>query len=261
MAKPLKATRIVKWQSRLGPGLCPYANRMAIGRWFFYSRLDAALRCAGPRPHARVLDLGCWEGYFLPSLLQMYGNIWAIDNDSASLLDRLAEPWTILQVARDLCRAEGVDLHNLHLAKADGGRLPFRDASFDVVFCLDSLPYVPGDSHHNVVAEIQRVLKAGGVAIVSLPIEVGPALLVREVLRRSSGSWMDGYSLKELVGSVLYKPAPERKREEYNLVGYDYRKDVRLIESFFAIERQIFLPWNWTRWFSPTVVLSCAATG
>lgn len=77
-----------------------------------------------------MLDVGCWEGHFLPSLLANYSIVCALDNDTASLMDRVSGTWTILQTARDLCVAEGFEPRRLFLAKADGTELPFRAGSY-----------------------------------------------------------------------------------------------------------------------------------
>lgn len=50
---------------------------------------------------------------------------------------------------------------------ADGGALPFADASFDTVLLLDVLEHVPDD--RAVLDEIARVLKPGGLLLLSVP--------------------------------------------------------------------------------------------
>jgi SAM-dependent methyltransferase len=256
MTKTPRIRRVVRWRSPLGPSLCPYDNRLWIARWFFYRRYALALKVAGPLLPGRVLDLGCWEGHFLPSLLASSEEVWAIDNDCASIIDRMPGRWTILQVARDLCRTEGLTLNNLFLTKADGVALPFQSKTFDVVFCLDSLPFTQG-SHHTVISEIRRILKDEGLAVITLPIEGGAALLVREALRILSGSWRDGYNLSDLMRAIRWAPSSSGSGAAKNLFGYDYRRDILITETFFTIDRMLFLPWHCVRWLSPTVLLVC----
>jgi SAM-dependent methyltransferase len=50
---------------------------------------------------------------------------------------------------------------------SDITRLPFHDASFDVVICSEVLEHIP--DHHQAVREIIRVLKPGKSLVVSVP--------------------------------------------------------------------------------------------
>jgi len=257
MKAALHVHRVRRWRSPLGPQYCPYENALRAGRWFFYRRFQEALRAAGAAPDARVLEVGCWQGHFLPSLLANYAEVWAIDNDSASLIPQVRDRWTTLQTAQDLCAMEGAQLRRLFLAKADGAALPFGSGSFDVVFCLDTLPFVPLPRRPSLIAEVQRVLQRGGTAVFMLPVEMGPALLIREIMRRRSGAWRDDYRRSELIRALVYKPRPEGKGSSLmNLIGYDYRPDEALIRQQFRIRRRCFLPSDLLKWLSPTLLLA-----
>jgi SAM-dependent methyltransferase len=97
------------------------------------------------RAGARVLDLGCGAG--LLALLKRKGCVLAGVDLSA-------------ECAR-AARANGYD----HACRADLGRLPFADSSFDYVVSLDVLGHVPFDEKESVVTEIARVLRPGGVTM------------------------------------------------------------------------------------------------
>jgi ubiquinone/menaquinone biosynthesis C-methylase UbiE len=101
-------------------------------------------------PEARLLDVGCLEG----SYTRMYadtvgaGSVHGID---VSLLDH--------------ARAKGIDAIEFDLNS--GEKLPYGDAEFDVVVCIESLEHIyPTDF---MLREIRRVLKPGGAAIVDVP--------------------------------------------------------------------------------------------
>ena len=56
---------------------------------------------------------------------------------------------------------------NADVAYYDGARLPFADASFDNVLCIEVLEHVPAPEAF--VAELARVLKPGGALILTIP--------------------------------------------------------------------------------------------
>lgn len=89
---------------------------------------------------SRVLDVGCGEGL----LVEAHGARLAI---------------------------EGVDL-NFSSDRVRQGSvldLPFAAGIFDAVLCLDVLEHLERDEQPRAIAEIRRVLKAGGRAMFSLP--------------------------------------------------------------------------------------------
>ena len=94
-----------------------------------------------------VLEIGPGYGVTTRWLVERTGPLTAVEVDP-----RLA-------TALDREMAGRVDVHT-----ADGARLPFRDASFDVVVCFTVLHHVPSPAHQDkVFAEAARVLRPGGV--------------------------------------------------------------------------------------------------
>ena len=102
-----------------------------------------------------VLDVGCGLGAVDELLITQYGatSVVGIDVDPA-LLEGLR---TRVERAGLAGRIRGV--------KVEPGRLPFADASFDVVFSKDSLVQIP--EKPALFADILRVLRPGGRFIAS----------------------------------------------------------------------------------------------
>ncbi len=250
--------RVHSWKSPLGPRTCPYENPLAPARWFFYFRLKKALELAAVPAYATVLEIGCWEGHFLPSLLARCFKVMAVDDDSASLVQHSPSCFTTLQSARSLCLTENTPLERLVLAKADAAHLPCRSGAFDAVFCLDTLPFVRPGARGAVLCEIVRVLKPNGAVVFSLPVELGLAVALREALRVLSGTWLDGYAWCEFWRALLCRPVPRgSRRGPQNLAGYDYRRDLEAIAAQLRICRTLFLPTNLLAFVSPAVLLLC----
>lgn len=77
-------------------------------------------------------------------------------------------------------RLTAIDINRRHLLKgrqdigptvfwlqADAEMLPFRDQSFDLVYCVGVLSYLQEDER--AIAEISRVVRPGGAVIIALP--------------------------------------------------------------------------------------------
>ena len=61
------------------------------------------------------------------------------------------------------------DVEAPHYVKGDGRRLPFEDASFDLVVSFDTYEHVPRDGRRQFISELNRVAKIG--AIVAAPFD------------------------------------------------------------------------------------------
>lgn len=131
---------------------------------------------AGDVDGAALLEFGC--NYAASSIVAatLGANVTAIDVDPGAVA-----------LARLNCARYGVagsiDLRHL----PDTRRLPFADASFDIILCISVLEYVAPDHLPAVLAEIDRVLKPGGLIIVS---GTASRLAPREV---HSGRWLVNY--------------------------------------------------------------------
>jgi ubiquinone/menaquinone biosynthesis C-methylase UbiE len=101
-------------------------------------------------PEARLLDVGCLEGTLTRLYAERVGTQRIHGVDVASTEE---------------ARRKGVDAVQLDLNA--GAPLPYPDAHFDVVTCIETLEHVlPTD---RLVAELYRVLKPGGVGIIDVP--------------------------------------------------------------------------------------------
>ncbi len=102
------------------------------------------------RPGLRVLDFGCGPGTISSGLAQAAapGEMHGIDMEASQI-----------ELARALAEARGQDNATFHVG--DVTDLPFVDGYFDVVHCHNVLMHVPDTAA--VLAEVQRVLKPGGI--------------------------------------------------------------------------------------------------
>jgi SAM-dependent methyltransferase len=98
-----------------------------------------------PWPSA-ILDAGCGSGRTLDELSD-YGDACGVD---------------LSREAVNATRARG---HEAHLAEVED--LPFPDATFDLVTCLDVIEHTPDD--RRTLSELRRVTRPGGALVVTVP--------------------------------------------------------------------------------------------
>lgn len=112
------------------------------------------------RPGLRVLDLGCGEGrHALSAWLAESVTVVALDRGAADLRTGAGRARAFADAA-----PPGA---SLVFVRADGLRLPFPDGAFDRVICSEVLEHVP--DYGAMLAEIERVLRPGGICVVSVP--------------------------------------------------------------------------------------------
>lgn len=151
------------------------------------------VRGVGLRPGWRVLDAGCGGGSFLPLLAELVG---------------------------DHRRVTGIDLGHEHVALAarrtgiavaqgDVTRLPYADASFDAAWCANTTQYLDDGQLRAALAELRRVVRAGGLVAVKdldaglIAARPGDPHLVPDFFRQAAAS--TGYARQLLRGPDLYR--------------------------------------------------------
>lgn len=134
----------------------------------------------------RLVDLGCGTCAALPAFQALYdGRAYALEASSVSVA-----------VARALGRDEGCRRAPC-LVSGSLIKLPWPDATFDVVVSADVLEHVFPADVPAAVAELRRVLAPGGVAL--LGIANGPSVRFGtdvHATQRSSTWWLSQLKLR-----------------------------------------------------------------
>jgi len=99
-------------------------------------------------PRERVLDLGCGNGRFYEKLREQ--NYTGVDNSER-----------LIEIARE-------KYPEADFKVASALELPFRDEEFDRIYSLAVLHHLPQEYHNIFVEEAKRVLKGGGVLIITV---------------------------------------------------------------------------------------------
>jgi len=94
-----------------------------------------------------ILEVGCGSGRNL-ELINKYGTGFGVDNNL---------------IALNLCQKRKLK----NLIVGDANKLPFKNASFDIVCTFDLLEHLEDD--YGCLMEFRRTLKKGGYLIISVP--------------------------------------------------------------------------------------------
>jgi SAM-dependent methyltransferase len=170
--------------------------------WSHRRRFELAVRVAGQFAGKRVLDFGCGDGTFLAMLLA--SRYPPLEATGAEVRDDLVEDCrTRLGTDRRLRFVHISDLHSTD--------------NFDAVFCMEVLEHVVAPE--TVLRRLKTLLAPGGRVAISVPVETGLPLLVKQTARRIAG-WrgigdypgISPYTWPEFVRSVFAGPRPHIPR-------------------------------------------------
>lgn len=161
------------------------ARDLLEAEWHYLGRL------IGGHPRPRVLDLACGSGPFALAWAERGAAVVGIDFDH-DLLSAGRARW------RAAHPAPGA-LTEPVWAAADGGRLPIADGAVDVVYCNSLLEHVP--DWRTVLAEMSRVLRPGGLAVVYTTNRHCP--LQQEVNGFPFYSWLPGPIQRRVLAWIM----------------------------------------------------------
>jgi SAM-dependent methyltransferase len=150
----------------------------------------------GIGPSSKVIDVGCGAGRHAFEAYRRGADVVAFDRDEAEL--RSVD--TILRA-----RAEAGEAPAGASAKVvvgDALKLPYADETFDCVIASEILEHIPDDDV--AIAELIRVLKAGGTLAVSVPrwLPERVCWLLSDEYHANEGGHVRIYRASELRGKI-----------------------------------------------------------
>lgn len=155
--------------------------------WYKLRKMVCRYFAEEARSGMKVLEIGCNVGINFFMLNDLFHDAGEIDFYGVDI-----SPNAIKDARKE---AEKLSLKNCFFVEGDAEKLKYDDNSFDIVICTEVLEHLP----HPEVAlkEIHRVLKWGGVAIITTPN--------RDNIFKKVFGWM-----KEMVESDVEKVDPHR---------------------------------------------------
>ncbi|MEM0900805.1 MAG: bifunctional 2-polyprenyl-6-hydroxyphenol methylase/3-demethylubiquinol 3-O-methyltransferase UbiG [Pseudomonadota bacterium] len=119
-------------------------QNMVPGR---FKHFDPLVEAHGGWQGKRVLDLGCAGGFMAEALAERGAEVTGIDPAQQAI-----------EAARSHSSSEG---HDIQYDVGVGEKLPYEDASFHHIVCVDVLEHV--SDLDKVISEVSRVLRPGGL--------------------------------------------------------------------------------------------------
>lgn len=163
-----------------------YARKQLFGRgligWSHARRFHAARRVVQPYAGRPLLDYGCGDGTFLALVRDAFPDSVGAEIDPA--------------LVEDARRRFGTAGGPRFIHTDEVAALP--DGAFGVVTCMEVLEHCTAEAADGVIRALRRLVARDGVVIVSVPVETGPALLVKTAARAAAGlRGVSGYQDRE----------------------------------------------------------------
>ena len=214
--------------------------------WSHGRRFNVGWKLAQQFSGRRVLDYGCGDGTFLAMLM---------DQTNAPTEARGAE---LHAETVDDCR-ERLRRNNLDFILLDELELPEHTGAYDTIICMEVLEHmVDVDA---VLDRFVRLLAPGGRVLISVPVETGVPLVIKQAARRIAG-WRgigdypgtSPYTLREYFAGVfggsrqtITRPVhtDANGRTTHDHKGFNWMAFRQALRKRFTIERTLGSPLTW----------------
>lgn len=203
------------------------------------SRFNAVLDAIGSEKYTQALDYGCGDGWLLKNAYER-GII-------ASGIGVDVEP-SVLSASQEIFA--NIPNFNFFHVRDIAEKIPPH--SCDLIFCTETLEHV--DNAETALEQMISCSKPNAKMIISVPIELGPSLLVKQVgryLANLKGEYgYERYSPSELFSAaILWDTSSFPSSHSLNEPnkahkGFDYRSLQNLLQTKVTIERTIFSPFS-----------------
>jgi SAM-dependent methyltransferase len=221
-------------------------SRARLIAWSHRRRFETATELAKTFGGKRLLDYGCGDGTFLGLLMaEPFAPALAVGVEMhPSIVDDCrrryeGEPRLAFVLTGDLDRAD-------------------QQGRYDAVFCMEVLEHVV--ALEPILERLGALLASDGRLIVSVPVETGLPVIVKQLVRRIAG-WRGighypgttSYGFGELIASVFAGRRQHLVRPVFDAgsgpfhdhKGFNWMAARDAIERYFDIERSIASPLGW----------------
>src|SRR5262249_44500087 len=148
----------------------------------------------------------CGDGTFLALVHDLFPDALGVDADSAQIAG---------------CARRFASLRRLAFAMTRDLSSPEHESRHDVVMCMEVLEHCPNDVQPHVIDDLAPACSPRGRVIISVPIEIGPALAAKQAARAcvaarglSEYETRERYTAGELARMIVAGPRAAIPRAE-----------------------------------------------
>ncbi len=189
---------------------------------------------------SNVIDFGCGDGYFIPSLAKYFNRVVAIDKDpnSIKIADKIVSKLGINNI-NVMCSE---DLTVKEIATKLSGE------QYHILFLLEVLEHI-GDkpssvyeSKVNFLREVSTLICQTGTIVISVPKMIGMAFLIQRVGLSLFRMNRERISTKDLIRSSIFNDTSNLEKQwSGGHLGFNHKKlerCIRLGNEFDILEKR-----------------------
>ena len=180
-----------------------------------------------------VIDFGCADGYFLPSLAKYFNRVAAIDKNPDHI-----------RIATEVVTKIGVNnvkvIHNGDLTLKELAT-KISDDPFHILFLLEVLEHI-GDktnmykSKVNFLREVSTLVDDDGIIVISVPKMIGISFLIQRAGLTFFRINRERISTKDLIKAGIFNDTSNLEKQwNGDHLGFNHKKLEQYIRSGFKI--------------------------
>ena len=238
-------------------------SRNQVVAWSHGRRFALARELASVRAGGALLDYGCGDGTFVALAHDLFRETVGADIDAEQVRG---------------CAERLSTFQDVRFVTIDALRGPDHGARYDAVVCMEVLEHCPSDVQPQVLDDLARLSRPDAVVVISVPIEIGPTLAVKQAVRAAAAAGglteyahRERYRPSEFLRMVLAGSTSEIERPEtvattasgatvrfHGHKGFNWHALERLITRVFAIDQRMYSPMRLTGpWLNSQVWFVC----
>ena len=187
-----------------------------------------------------VIDFGCADGIFLPTLSFYFCSVLGIERNKNSIL--------IAQKMIDELSLKNVIIVDNEIESINKIKKEYIKKDYGIIFLLEVLEHI-GTSYQTMyedkitfLKEIFSLVENTGIIVLSVPKMVGISFFIQSVGLSVFNLTSSEYSFKELIKPILFKDTSDIEKywvPDYTHKGFNHKKLERYLEREFFIVNKI----------------------